>query len=79
MIEGFVLPEVLAFAREDGVGLMRGRTLDSIRYVWNGDLWRDEQVNMIGHHNEGVEGKIAQDGITFANRVDDSGGDARLL
>ncbi len=58
---------------------MRSGTFNAIRYARNRDLWRNQQVNMIGHHDEGVKGKIAQDGITFANRVHNSGGDARFL
>jgi len=78
VVEGIVLPEMLAFAGEDGVGLMGGGTLDSVRYAREGDFWRNQQVHVIGHYHKCVKGKVVQGGITFPNGFYDGGGNSGI-
>ena len=54
-------------------------TLDSISYPSNGDFWSDQQVNVIGHHYEGMQDKIAQDRFTSPNRFNNRGGDSGIV
>jgi len=79
VVEGFILPERLSLAGKDGVGLMGTRALDSVHYARNGDVWRDQEMNVIGHHYKSVEGEVTQGGVTFANDVHNGGGDGRFL
>lgn len=67
MIEGFVLPEAVAFSEKNSVSLMRCCTFNSFSDTGDGNLGRDQQVNMIGHYDESVKSKIAQKRFATSN------------
>lgn len=56
VVEGFVLPEVLAGAMEDGVGVAGGYTFQAVGYAGDGNFRSDQNVDVVGHDYVGVKG-----------------------
>ena len=60
MVERFVLPEVLPFSPKECVGSVGTSAFDPIRNPGERDFRRNQYVNVIRHHHEGVQVKIAE-------------------
>ena len=56
MVEGFILPEVLAGAVENSVGVAGGYSFQAIGYAGERDGGGDQQMDVVGHDHKGVEG-----------------------
>ena len=55
MVEGFVLPEVLAGAAENGIGFAGGYSFQAMGYAGKRDYWGDQHVDVVWHDHIGVE------------------------
>ena len=77
MIERLVLPERLPGPPQDSVGAPRGRSLQPAHQYRNGNLGKDEQMNMVRHHHprtELVEASLAlSDQNSFSHQIRDVG------
>jgi len=72
VIEGFVLPEGLAGAVQDGVGLAGGLALDPCGDFGKFDSRRDQNVDVVRHDHEGVQVEVCR---LVAESADDAIGD----
>lgn len=55
MVKGFVLPEMLACAMQNGVGIARGYAFESVCNRGERDFGSDQQVDVIGHDDKSVQ------------------------
>ena len=79
MVKGFVLPEMFSLVPKNAVCVSSGYTLQAIHDAADGDGRRDQQVDMVGHDQEGVESVLAKDGLTSIYGSDDADGDTRIF
>ena len=54
-VPGFLLPEGLAGAAQDSIGLASGRAFEPAGDFGQGHLGRQEQVDVVGHEDPGVQ------------------------
>ena len=71
VIEGFVLPEMLALAAENGIDVAGGDALQAVHDSRNQCFRRDQQVDVIWHHSKSMEIIEIQCACTFVDSVDD--------
>jgi len=55
MIVALLLPEGLAGQAQDLIGPLGGNSLERSQQLGQGHLRGDQQVEVIGHHHEGVQ------------------------
>jgi hypothetical protein len=79
MIEGLVLPKGFADAVEDGVCLSSRNAFQAIHEARNGGMRSDEQMNVVRHDHEGVEGVEAQFSFAEIDAVHDTPGNTGIL
>ncbi len=61
MVERFLLPEDCACAAENQVGSTGANAFYALCDPVDFDLWRNQQMNVIGHYYEGVEVETVKD------------------
>lgn len=54
-VVAFILPEWLPGSTQHAVALCSGESLERLRELRNRNQWRDQEMNVIGHHNVRVE------------------------
>ena len=79
MVEGFVLPKVISFAAEDSICFVRGDAFEAIHEARNGNMWRDQQMDMVGHDDKSVQVVEAQLCFTEKDGVHHTAGNAGIF
>jgi hypothetical protein len=79
VVERLILPERFAHSPQKNIRFSGGGTLQSVGDAAEGSARRKEQVNVIGHHDEGMERKVAQHLSAATKRIEKEFDDAGIL